>query len=113
VTHVIVDGVISSEGKPADASSEIIGSIREHHDGLIVTDEIGMLGLRNFYDDADQMYLDLFNAGNDVIIFFGTPKQIYHMISVIEDAVKKGDISEERIDRSFRRIMTAKGITVV
>ncbi|PIY60057.1 hypothetical protein COY95_03795 [Candidatus Woesearchaeota archaeon CG_4_10_14_0_8_um_filter_47_5] len=60
------------------------------------------------------MFIELFRADNDVILFINSePSEIKHMIDVVEEAVHEGVIPEERIDRSVRRILRAKGLRVV
>lgn len=113
VSHLITYGEVNSEGKPSDASQKIISGLRDEFNGIIVTDEINMLGLKKFYKSLDEMYLDVFNAGPDVILNFNDdPNEIYHMIQVIKEAVERGKISEERIDDSVEKILVAKGFKV-
>jgi beta-N-acetylhexosaminidase len=114
ISHLIVNGAVDSESKPATVSEKLIRGLREHFGGLIITDEIDMLGLKSYYSDPDKMYVDLFKADNDVIIqYHQNPKELYHLISVVEDAVEDGQIDEKRIDRSVTRILNAKGINVI
>ncbi len=114
VSHVITTGVIDSNGIPAVASQNVLNALHAEFPGLIVSDEINMLGLRGFYLTLDEMYIAVFNAGNDIIINFNEdPQEIYRMITVIRDAVDRGEVSEERIDSSVRKILQAKGFTVL
>jgi beta-N-acetylhexosaminidase len=114
ISHVIVNGLVDSESKPSVVSQKLVSGLRNQFAGLIVTDEVHMLGLDKYYTDADRMYVDLFKADNDLVLYFdANPKDLYHMISIVEDAVKRGDISEKRIDDSVTRILGAKGIQVV
>ena len=113
VTHVISSGEVDSEGKPAVASTMAIGELKKDFSGLIVTDDTMMLGLRKFYGSKEKLYIDVFKAGNDVVLNFDEdPAEIYHMIQVVEDAVVQGEIMEERIDESVRKILRAKGFVV-
>ncbi|PIN76432.1 hypothetical protein COV17_02490 [Candidatus Woesearchaeota archaeon CG10_big_fil_rev_8_21_14_0_10_36_11] len=113
VSHLITFGEVNSEGKPSDASQRIISGLQRTFDGLIVTDEINMLGIKNFYKSLDEMYIEVFNAGADIVLNFqNDPNEVYHAITVIRDAVDGGIISEERIDASVRKILTAKGFVV-
>lgn len=115
VSHLITFGKVNSEGKPSVASQKIIKSLREElgFKGLIFTDEINMQGLRKFYDSVEEMYVEVFKAGADVVLNFNTdPNELYHMIEVIEEAVSNGEIEEERIDESVRRILEFKGFKV-
>jgi len=113
VSHIIAFGDVHSQGIPSVVSSDIIGPLKEDYSGLIISDDTMMLGLRNFYDDVDQLYVDVFAAGNDLVINFDEdPNEIYRMITVVEEAVNRGEISEEQIDNSVRKILTAKGFVV-
>jgi beta-N-acetylhexosaminidase len=114
ISHIIADGYVNSDSYPSVASKKLVEELRKNFPGLIITDEIRMLGLKDFYKDLDQMYIDVFKAGNDLILNFDTdPWGLYHMICVIENAVKNGEISEERINLSVIKILKAKGISVV
>ena len=114
ISHIIVQGMVDSEGKPSVASEELVNGLRKTYDGLIITDEIRMLGLADYYEDIDQMYIDVFRADNDIILNFDDDQAtLYHMIVVVEDAVNRGEISEERIDSSVTRILEAKGLEVI
>jgi beta-N-acetylhexosaminidase len=114
ISHVIVTGSVDSGLMPSVVSEKLVSGLRERFQGLIITDEIRMLGLKNYYTDTDKMYVDLFKAGNDLILNFDTnPSNLHHMISVVENAVRNGEISEEKINDSVARILRAKGINVV
>ena len=113
VSHVISSGAINSHGIPAVVDPTVIEGIRKQFDGLIISDEINMLGLRNYYGSTEEMYLAVFAAGNDLILSFNEdPQEIYHMIRVVARAVDSGEISEEKIDESVRKILEAKGFRV-
>ena len=114
ISHLITEGVVSSNGKPADVCPELIQSLRNEYSGLIITDEIGMQGLRKYYKNNDDLYLDLIKAGNDIILFYDPHSNVLsRFINVVEDAVNKGIIEEKRIDESILRILKAKTIEVV
>ena len=113
ISHIISSGAVDSQGVPAVASAEAVSDLRQEFDGLIITDEINMLGLRKFYPNLDELYLAVFKAGNDLIINFNEdPNEIRRMIMVVKKAVLRGEINEERIDASVRRILAAKGFIV-
>ena len=113
VTHVVGSGVVNSHGVPSVVDPEVISGIRSHFDGLIVTDEVMMLGLRSFYPTTEEMYVAVFLAGSDVVLNFNEdPYEIEKMISVVSSAVRSGKISITRIDASVGRILRAKGFTV-
>lgn len=113
VSHIITSGTIDSEGIPSVASEKVVNDLKQGFTGLIISDEINMLGLKDFYPTLDGMYLAVFKAGNDVIINFNEdPNEVYRMILVVKEAVERGEISEGRIDNSVRKILEAKGFKV-
>ncbi len=113
VSHIISSGEVESGGVPAVVSKQVIDELRKDFDGLIVTDEIHMLGLKSFFDTVDEMYIAAFKAGNDIILNFDRdPNEVYRMIRVIAKAVDDGEIPEKQIDDSVTRILEAKGFRV-
>ncbi len=113
VSHIIASGKVDSEGIPAVVSRKVIDELRRNFKGLIISDEIHMLGLKDFYGSLDEMYLAVFQAGNDLILNFeNDPNEIYRMIQVIKQAVEDGRLDEERIDASVAKILKAKGLKV-
>ncbi len=114
VSHVIASGVVDTEGKPAVVSEEVIGELKQNYSGLIISDEINMLGLKGYYPTLDEMYVAVFAAGNDVILNFNEdPNEIYHMIQVVKKAIEEGKISEKQVNGSVKKILELKGFTVI
>ena len=115
VSHVIASGAVDSEGRPSVVSRSAISSLKKDFTGLVITDDINMLGLKNYYSKTgrDQMLIDLVLAGNDVILdaLAGTD-DINHFIKVISSAVRRGEIPEKHIDVSVTKILKAKGLKV-
>ncbi len=113
VSHIITSGAVDSQGIPAVASAEVIGKLKQNFSGLVISDEINMLGLKNYYPTLDEMYIAVFKAGNDLVLNFNKdPNEIYRMIQVIKGAVERGEIPEEQIDDSVKKILRAKGLKV-
>ncbi len=114
VSHVIASGAVDTEGKPAVVSTEVISKLKQNYSGVIISDEINMLGLKKYYSTMDEVYVAAFTAGNDIILNFNDdPNEIYHMIQVIKTAVEEGKISEEQLDDSVKKILELKGFIVV
>jgi len=116
ITHTISSGRINSYNKPCTISEQVIDDL--NHNGLIVTDDIGMEGLKSYYTNndipIDELYIDVINAGNDLIIFFELDiNKIEHIIDVIEQAVKNNKIDVKTINKSVVKILNEKGIKVV
>ncbi len=72
--------------------------------GVVVTDGLTMKGLMDLFDcDLEKVYIAALNAGNDVLLGV---KDDY--IDVIEQAVKSGEVSMERIDDACSRVLEMK-----
>ena len=114
VSHLIVNGEVNSMNSPSVVSGNVISNLKKDYDGLILTDEVGMNGLKGVYENSErEMYIDLVNAGNDMILDFNKePWHLYKVVSIIENAVENGEISEDRIDESAIKILKMKGFKV-
>ncbi len=73
-------------------------------DGIIVTDSLGMSGVKNKYGSKEEIAVKAVKAGNDMLC---TPYGITSRIA-IRKAVMDGEIKESRIDSSVRRILRVK-----
>ena len=116
VGHAIVSGEIDSFGKSASISPEVLQILRNSFSGLIITDDISMLGLRlKYLFKREKMCVDLVKAGNDIILdsWKTNPKKVERCIKTIVNSVSFGEISEERINESVKRILEAKGYKVI
>lgn len=113
ISHIIASGELDSGGLPADVSEVAVASLKGNYTGLIITDDTMMWGLKNFFASADELYLAVFKAGNDLVINFNEdPNEIYGMIQVVKAAVERGEIPEEQIDASVKKILEMKGFKV-
>lgn len=113
VSHLLVDGLVKSGERPATVSKEVISSLKERYSGLIISDDAAMLGLKKHYVSKEQMYIDLFKAGNDIVIDLAIkPKELDFMLDGVATAVKMGEIPLAQIDSSVTKILVAKGLKV-
>lgn len=113
VSHIITNGEIDSEGVPSVVSKRVVDNIKAEFEGLIISDEIHMLGLKSFFNNLDEMYVAVFKAGNDIVLNFdANPNEVYRMIQVVRNAVFRGDIPISQIDASVTKILEMKGFKV-
>jgi|TARA_Y100000310_G_C20604400_1_gene774766 beta-N-acetylhexosaminidase len=111
VSHQIATGVLDSQGKPSTVSEEIISTVDE--DVLVIADEINMRGLKDFYPDKTELYIDLINSGENLILdFYLDSIELYKLIEEIEAEVENGNIDEQKIDYSVKKILEIKGYGV-
>ncbi len=103
VSHNVVECM--DKNMPASLSPEVIGILREElgFEGLIITDDLVMDAI-GLYTDKESAAVQAVIAGNDLLCCTDFTEQIPAVI----EAVKRGIISEERIDESVKRILTYK-----
>jgi beta-N-acetylhexosaminidase len=92
---------------PATLSAPIItGLLREQlgFDGVVVTDSLEMEGVRTEYGD-DRVPVMALLAGVDMLLM---PPNFQIAFEAVLDAVASGELTEERIDASVRRILALK-----
>lgn len=103
VSHNVVNSI---DGKlPASLSVRVHEILRNElgFEGVIVTDDLAMEGVRSFADDLQVAVLAV-KAGNDLICCTNFEEQVPAVI----EAVKNGEIPEEQIDASVFRILEMK-----
>jgi beta-N-acetylhexosaminidase len=72
--------------------------------GIVTTDSMEMGAITKNYPNGQSAVMAI-KAGADVVLF---PPNVDKAIEAIEAAVKSGEITEERINESVRRLLTAK-----
>ncbi|RKZ41656.1 MAG: glycoside hydrolase family 3 [Gammaproteobacteria bacterium] len=102
------------ENYPATLSKNIVnGVLRTHlsYNGVVVSDDIQMKAITNHYRFEEAVFATL-DAGIDIIVIGNNLKFekniVARTVAVIKQLIKKGKISEERIDESYRRIQILK-----
>lgn len=108
VTHEIVEAVDSSI--PSSLSYKLVTGILRNQlgfHGVIVTDSLTMEGIVAYYNEAQAAVMAV-QAGDDLLMGASTPSDVATMIAGLKQAVTSGQISQQRIDDSVRRILTMK-----
>lgn len=107
VAHLQVPGIDDRQNRPATVSDRVVtGLLKEEFDfkGLVITDALNMKGLSHYYE-AGRREVEAVKAGNDILLM---PSDVGLAINEIKKAVKKGEIPEEQINESCRKILLAK-----
>jgi beta-N-acetylhexosaminidase len=92
---------------PATLSSRVLRDLLRTemgYDGLVVTDDVKMGALQNDYPLAERVVRPI-EAGSDIIL---TPENLVAGIEAVQNALRRGRLTEARIDESVRRILRAK-----
>ncbi|MFB7176989.1 glycoside hydrolase family 3 protein [Streptomyces sp. NPDC056257] len=104
--HIVVPALDPS-GDPATLSHRVVtGLLRERlgHRGVIVTDSLGMAGVRKKYRD-DEIPVRALLAGCDQLL---NPPSLPRAHQAVIRAVRAGELDEARIDQSVLRVLRLK-----
>ena len=107
-THIIFSAIDSKY--PATLSNKVLtGLLRETwgYDGLIATDGMEMNAVAKNYGDYDEVAVLAVKAGVDMLLYTSLQNPIKARNGII-NAVNNGEITEERINESVRRILLTK-----
>lgn len=96
---------------PATLSRPVItGLLRDRlgYDGVVISDDLRMDAIRKHYPFAEALEHTI-NAGVDILLICSSDKKLVgDTVDLVYDLVKKGRISEQRIDQAYRRISRLK-----
>jgi beta-glucosidase-like glycosyl hydrolase/CubicO group peptidase (beta-lactamase class C family) len=105
--HVAVPRITGEPELPATLSSKILTDLLRNtlrFRGIVVTDALEMAGITNHYW-CGLAAIRAIQAGADVLTL---PPDAAVAINEVERAVRRGDITEARIDQSVRKVLDAK-----
>lgn len=102
VSHNILSKI---DTVPSSISPKITDLLRKelHFKGVIMTDDFDMAGIADFVSQEEAAF-QVIVAGNDLILGSSYQTQIPYLLKKISF----GELTEERIDESVRRILTWK-----
>ncbi len=115
MTCHIVNKNLDKASRPGTLSPDILGGMlrkRLGYKGVVFSDDMQMEAITKQYGFDESIKMAI-TAGVDVLCFAnnvpGSQKQkVERIFSVIKGAVTKGEISAQRIDESYHRIMKLK-----
>lgn len=109
--HISVPAVLGDDTPSSLSYTMITEVLREKfgYDGLVVTDAMNMGAIAQNYDSASAAVQAVL-AGNDLVLM---PESFTEAYMGVCRAVEEGQISEERIDESVRRILQVKQKMIV
>ncbi len=106
--HIVVPALDPS-GVPATLSKPIITDILRGelgYDGVVVTDALTMQGVRDNFGD-DRIPVLALKAGVDQLLM-PAPGKLDIAFHAVLDAVRSGELTEDRIDQSVHRVLQLK-----
>lgn len=107
VAHLYVPALEKTKGIPASISKNIItGILKEQlgYKGLIITDALNMGAVANKFK-AGELDAMAFAAGNDIMLF---SQDVATGKKLIQQAIDKGDIPQQRVQESVKKILLTK-----
>jgi beta-N-acetylhexosaminidase len=111
MTAHVLTPKITGNNLPATLSKTIIQDILRKNlgfEGVIITDGLEMSAISAFFPEEEAVILAI-EAGVDMLLL---PKDFENTFKSVLNAVKSGRISEDRINRSVRRILMLKSKTL-
>lgn len=109
VAHVTVPALDPDPNHVATISPTVVSDLLEKQlgfKGLVVTDALDMAGLTHlFANDIGRAAVEAFKAGNDLLLI---PADLRASYEAMLKAVKSGEISRQRLDRSVLKILKTK-----
>jgi len=107
--HVRVMALDPNPGRVATTSHAIVTGLLKRQlgfKGIVVTDALDMAGLGVLYPkNPGRVAVDAFKAGNDVLTM---PANLDASYTAMLQAVRRGEIGEDRLDASVLKILQAK-----
>jgi len=107
--HVRVLALDPDRSRVATTSPAIVTGLLKNQlgfKGIVVTDALDMAGLSGLYPkNPGRVAVDAFNAGNDVLTM---PFDLDACYRAMLEAVRTGEIGQERLDASVLKILRAK-----
>jgi len=109
VAHVTVPALDPDPNHVATISPAIVSDLLEKQlgfNGIVVTDALDMAGLTHlFINDIGRAAVEAFKAGSDLLLI---PADLGASYNSMVQAVRSGEISQERLDRSVLKLLKAK-----
>lgn len=107
VAHLNVPALEKNPKVPASLSYSIVTNLLKEQmgfEGIIITDALNMKGVTDHFPNGESDYM-AFKAGNDILLF---SQAVASGKKRILEAIRRGDLSEARIEESVKKILMAK-----
>lgn len=107
VAHLNIPAIDDRPNRPTTLSSKAVKVLLKEKlgfEGLVFTDAMDMKGVTKFFKPGESD-AEAFMAGNDILVL---SENIPEAISVIKEYLQQGKISEEQIEKTVKKILTAK-----
>lgn len=107
VAHLFIPSLDTAKNTASTLSPKVVTDLLKNElkfEGLIFTDALNMQGVSKFYQPG-QVDVKALLAGNDVLLF---SEDVPKAIAEIKNAMTRGEITQDEIDRRCKKILMAK-----
>ncbi len=107
VAHLSVPALEKKKKAPSSLSEKIVDGYLKGtmgFEGLVIPDGLDMKGVTKHYEE-NEVALEAFIAGNDVLLI---PENVPASIEAIKEAILKGNVSAERLEKSCKKVLKYK-----
>ncbi len=106
VAHISLPTILGNDTPVSLSYDAVTGILKKNlgYKGLIITDSMKMGAISKNYSCAESSILAI-KAGNDILLM---PKSVPQAVDAIVSAVQSGEISEEQINASVKKILILK-----
>src|SRR5699024_11160994 len=108
VAHILLPKI--DKNYPSSMSKKVItGILRKdlNFNGVVITDDLTMNAITDQYNVAEAAVQSV-KAGGDLLLIAHNPSLISTVVDKLKAAVESGEISEDRINESVKRIAHLK-----
>lgn len=108
IAHIVLPKIDTT--KPASMSKPIITDLLRKEmgfDGVVITDDMTMGAITDHFE-IGQAAVESIKAGSDIIMVAHNYDYIITTVTAIKEAINKGELTEERINESVKRIISLK-----
>ena len=105
--HLSIPSLEANAKLPTSLSKNVVTNLlqtRLGFKGLIITDGLNMKGAADYSSPAE-IDLAAILAGNDILLI---PQDIPGSVKLLKQAFEKGDLTEERLNHSVKKILKSK-----
>jgi beta-N-acetylhexosaminidase len=107
IAHLQIPALDNTPNTPTTLSYKVVTELLKEkmgYKGLIITDALNMEGVAKYFAPGE-VDVKAFKAGNDILLF---SQNVNTAVQKLKEAINNGTISEERIEESVKKILTAK-----
>lgn len=107
MAHLYIPAIDSTPNTPTSISHNAVSNLLKGqlgYQGIVITDALEMKGISKYYSGGEEAARSLL-AGNDMLML---PSSAEGSVEAIRQAIKRGDISWEEVNKRVKKVLLAK-----